>query len=67
MEPLLRRLLGRAMDGVVLMDRVSFDTGAVSRDDIFGGEVLRIGWLDQNRARESVASWGVEEEAAKVR
>ena len=34
LEALLRRWLGRAMAGVVLKDRVSLETGAVSRDDM---------------------------------
>jgi hypothetical protein len=34
LEALLRRWLGRAMAGEVLKERVSLETGAVSRDDM---------------------------------
>jgi hypothetical protein len=34
LEALLRRWLGRAMAGDVLKERVSLETGAVSRDDM---------------------------------
>jgi hypothetical protein len=36
LEPLLRRWVGRAIAGVVLMERVNLETGAVRRDDMAG-------------------------------
>ena len=34
LEALLRRWLGRAIEGVVVKDRVNLETGVASRDDM---------------------------------